>query len=148
MLSTIKGDIFSSDADIIAHGCNCKGGYGSGVAGVMAKKYPKARHYYLDKFCTEGWRLGDVQFVKVCGKQEYIANCGTQKRYLPRGMRHVDYDAVRSCMEKVKEFAKTNKLTVAVPKIGAGLAGGDWRIIKKILEEVFTDYDCTVFYLE
>lgn len=147
MVFTIKGDVFSSGADIIAHGCNCKGAFGAGVAALVAKKYPKARYYYLDKFQTEGWQLGDVEFVKVTGAQQYIANCATQKDY-SRGKRHADYDAIRACMEKVRDFAKTNNLTIAIPKIGAGLAGGDWGIIKKILKEVFVDYDCTVFYLE
>lgn len=148
MVYTVKGDVFSSGADIIGHGCNCKGGFGSGVALAVAKKYPKARYHYLDKFQIDGWRLGDVQFVKVCGAQQFIANCATQKAYLPRGMCHADYDAIRACMVKVRDFAKEKNLTIAIPKIGAGLAGGNWSIIKKILKEVFVDYDVTVFYLE
>lgn len=59
-----------------------------------------------------------------------------------------DYSAIRECMEKVKRFAKMKHLTVAMPKIGAGLAGGDWKIIEKILEEVFTDHDVTVYTLD
>lgn len=146
MVHTVKGDVFESGADIIAHGCNCKGGFGSGVAGIVAKKFSNVRNSYLTKFQTEGWQLGDVQFVGI-GNSKYIANCATQKNYLPRGPRHADYDAIKACMEKVRDFAKENKLTVACPKIGAGLAGGDWNIIKKILKDVFTDYDVTVYYL-
>lgn len=146
MVTTVKGDVFRSGAGIIAHGCNCRGGYGSGVAGIMARKYPKARNAYIEKFQTEGWQLGDVQFVGFASI--VIANCATQKAYLPRGRRHVDYDAIRTCMIKVKEFAKVSGLTVAMPKIGAGLAGGDWGTIKKILKEVFTDYDVTVYHLD
>lgn len=148
MVHTVKGNVFDSDFDIIAHGCNCKGGFGAGVALAVAQKYPKARHHYLDKHRTEGWRLGEVQFVKVLGRQQYIANCATQKSFLPRGRKHADYDAIRTCMEKVRDFAKENKMTVAIPKIGAGLAGGDWKTIKKILDEVFVDFDVTVRYLE
>lgn len=146
MVHLVKGDVFTSGANIIAHGCNCKGGYGSGVAGAMAKKHPSARNAYLMKHQSEGWQLGDVQFVMA--KNVIIANCATQKSYLPRGKRHADYDAIRTCMEKVRDFAKQYNYTIAIPKIGAGLAGGDWKTIKKILNEVFADYDVTVRYLE
>lgn len=147
MIKYVQGDLFDSGADLIAHGCNCRNGFGSGVAGIMAKKYPKAKHSFHEKYDEDGWKLGDVQFVRVHGQQSYVANCATQHAYLPRGVCHVDYDAVRTSMEKVKQFAKDKSLSVAMPKIGAGLAGGDWSVIEKILEEVFFDYEATVYYL-
>jgi O-acetyl-ADP-ribose deacetylase (regulator of RNase III) len=146
MINYVKGDLFKSGADIIAHGCNCRGGYGSGVAFTMAKKFPKAKRYYLDKHESEGWELGDVQFVKVFGDR-YIANCATQDAYYPRDKVHADYDAIRLCMMKVKDFAKAENKKIAIPKIGAGLAGGDWTVIETILQEVFSDYDIAVYYL-
>lgn len=148
MVKLVKGDLFDSGADIIAHGCNCRGGFGSGVAKIVATKYPKARHYYLDKYDEDGWKLGDVQFVKLNSGDFYIANCATQDDYLPRGVCHADYDAIRIAMMTVKEFAKDRGLSVALPKIGAGLAGGDWNTIETVLKEVFSDYDATVYYLE
>jgi O-acetyl-ADP-ribose deacetylase (regulator of RNase III) len=146
MIHYIQGDLFDTDAEVIAHGCNCKGGFGSGVAGIMARKYPKAKHYYLDKHDEEGWKLGDVQFVRQWNGK-YIANCATQDAYYPRDRVHADYNAIRASMEKVKEFAKSKNMKIAIPKIGAGLAGGDWNIIEKILNDVFSDYDVTVYYL-
>lgn len=146
MVNYIQGDLFSTKADIIAHGCNCRGGFGSGVAKIVATKYPKARHYYLDKHEEEGWKLGDVQFVRQWN-DKIIANCATQDGYLPRGICHADYPAIRKAMTTVKEYARAKNLSIAIPKIGAGLAGGDWQVIEKILEEVFSDYDITVYYL-
>ena len=146
MVTFVQGDVLESKANLIAHGCNCKGGFGSGVAGAIRTKYPKARHYYLDKFEEDGWKLGEVQFVKQWDDR-WIANCATQDDFLPRGTVHVDYDAVRTSMSKVKQFAMDSSLSVAIPKIGAGLAGGDWSKIESILNEVFNDYDVTVYYL-
>lgn len=147
MVKYIKGDLFDTDCDIIAHGCNCSGGYGSGVAYTMAMKYPKAREAYLDKYDDEGWHLGEVQFVPVVGGK-IIANCATQKGFLPRGIRHADYPAIAHALAWVKEYAKERGLSIAIPKIGAGLAGGDWEVIKKDLEKVFSDYDVTVYHLD
>lgn len=152
MIKYTKADLFTTGADIIAHGCNCVGGFGSGVAGQMARKYPMTRTHYLHKFETEGWRLGDVQFVTVenvnVWTNRYVANCATQKEYYPRDRVHADYEAIRKCMQQVHDFAKMHDLTVAIPKIGAGLAGGDWKIIEQILESVFHDYNVAVYHLE
>lgn len=146
MVRYIKGNLFDSRDDIIAHGVNCRGGFGSGVAYAVAQYYPKAKEFYLEKFEQEGWDLGDVQFVTVVGGK-VIANCATQDAYYPRNKCHADYPAIRKCMERVKEFAKSRGYSVSIPKIGAGLAGGDWNIIKSILDEVFSDYDVTVYVL-
>lgn len=147
MINYIQGDLFATDCDIIAHGCNCKGGFGSGVAYTMAKKYPKAKEMYLEKFEDEGWKLGDVQFVMVVGGKT-IANCATQYGYLPRGIQHANYPAIRRAMLQVKMFAQHHGKSIAIPKIGAGLAGGNWDEIEGILRDVFHDYPVTVYYLE
>jgi O-acetyl-ADP-ribose deacetylase (regulator of RNase III) len=36
---------------------------------------------------------------------------------------------------------------VAMPKIGAGLAGGDWNVIEKIIEEECKGVQPVVYYL-
>jgi len=147
MVKYIKGDLFESKEEVIAHGCNCRGGYGSGVARTMAYRYPKARNYYLEKYDEDGWKLGEVQFVPQWDGK-VIANCATQDDFVPRGICHANYDAIRVCMERVKDYARSKGFGIAIPKIGAGLAGGDWTIIEGILNDVFSDYDITVYYLE
>lgn len=147
MIKYVEGDLFSTDADIIAHGCNCQGVMGSGVAKIVRDRYSKAYHAYLDLFDDEGLSLGDVQFV-LQNDGKYIANCMTQNRFMPRNVCHADYIAIGTCMQTVKEFAQSKGLSIAIPKIGAGLAGGDWSKIEGILEEVFSDYDVTVYYLK
>lgn len=143
MVKYKKGDLLQATETIIAHGCNCVGGFGSGVAGQIAKKWPEVRRMYLTQHVQYGWELGHVQYVDI--GDHIIANCATQKNYMPRGTCHADYDAIRMSMSKVMAYASWNGLSVAIPKIGAGLAGGDWNIIRAILEEVFVDCDVTVY---
>lgn len=147
MIKYVKGDLFEAPEDIIAHGCNCRNGYGSGVAYTMSQRYPKAKSLFHEKYDEEGWSLGDVQFV-LQNDGKYIANCATQDHFVPRGFKHADYGAIEECMQQVKRFAKDKGLSIAIPKIGAGLAGGQWHEIEAILKEVFSDYDVTVYYLE
>ena len=149
MVKLIKGNLFGSEADIIAHGVNTSGGFGSGIAGQIATFFPEVRALYFAKYEKKGWKLGDVQFAPTdLEHPQIIANCATQEEYYPRNKVHADYGAVLTCMEKVKNFAKANDFSIAIPKIGCGLAGGDWNIVHKILEEVFDDHDIRVYYVE
>lgn len=141
-----QGDIFESDELVIAHGCNCSGGFGSGFAKSVARIYPEVREAYLHKYNTCGWRLGEVQKVGVeDGSGVTILNCGTQQRYgQPDQGPYVSYPAVR---EVIKELVRVCPSGFAMPKIGAGRAGGSWDIISKIIEEESGDVEVRVYLL-
>jgi O-acetyl-ADP-ribose deacetylase (regulator of RNase III) len=129
-----KGNLFSSECDIIAHGVNCRGAFGSGVAGQIARLFPLAKEEYVRKFKSkEKWKLGDVQFVRV-NEKLIIANCATQYNYGTDKV-HVDYDAVASIFNKIIDYAEPTGLSIAVPKIGCGLAGGDWSCVSNIIQQ-------------
>jgi len=135
----VKGDLFKSKAGIIAHGCNCQGAMGSGIASQVRKKYPHVYNRYIhDAVNGDGLELGTVQFVATDDtRTQFIANCMTQENY---GIikRQVNYEAVYTCFEELRDFADKNDIDdVALPQIGAGLGGGDWHIILAILESVF-----------
>jgi hypothetical protein len=54
----------------------------------------------------------------------------------------VDYDAIRLVFRNIKNQFAGKKL--AHPKIGAGLASGDWDIIARIIDEELNAEDHTV----
>ncbi|MEZ0387019.1 MAG: phosphatase, partial [Verrucomicrobium sp.] len=54
----------------------------------------------------------------------------------------VDYDAVRNCMEWVAKTYEGSR--IGLPKIGAGLAGGDWSTLRAIVEETFDQCEVTI----
>jgi len=136
-INFIKGDISTSPDPVIAHGCNCKGGFGSGVAGVVARKWPKARVEY--KKVVRPTSLGNIQVVN-CGSK-VIVNMFTQLTYGRTG-KHVDYEAVDDCMVKLRTYAELNLHdAVSIPRIGAGLGGGNWREIERIIREAWNGCD-------
>lgn len=148
MIRYVKGDLFKTEAEIIAHGCNCRGGFGSGIAGIISKLYPQVREIFSHKFNTTGWQLGEIQVVDVGSK--IIVNCATQLEYgngAVNGKVYVNYDAVRSCMEKLLAYKKETGKSLAIPKIGAGLAGGDWQKIESIINDVFKNEEILVYIL-
>jgi O-acetyl-ADP-ribose deacetylase (regulator of RNase III) len=70
-------------------------------------------------------------------------NFGTQKRQL-------DYEALINCMEELKVFLArpdAQDYKVGMPRIGCGLAGGDWDAVKAIIDYIFPDKDIYVYYL-
>jgi O-acetyl-ADP-ribose deacetylase (regulator of RNase III) len=148
MIKYFKGDVFKSSAQVIAHGCNCRGGFGAGIAATVKKLYPRAEAAYMKKYRDEGWHLGEVQIVKV-GDNKFIANCATQDKYgSPKGGKiYADYGAIKEVMEQLKEVCTENQWQLAMPKIGAGLAGGDWKKIEEIINAVFDTTEVWVYEL-
>lgn len=151
MISYVKGDVFQAPAVLIAHGVNCRGGFGKGVAGQISSKYPQVRESYLKKYKANGWSLGDIQLVRV-NDTRWFANCATQDNYWnpgnPRQI-YADYGAITVCMKKLSEVLIEHAgWKLAMPKIGAGLAGGDWVKIEAIINNVFPTESVTVYTLD
>jgi len=166
-IKIVKGNIIDAlvnqDVDIFAHGVNCKGVFGSGLAGEIARRLPKVRNEYLYKHRSSGWGLGKTQIVKIqtetldkegspYSQSSFIMNCATQKDYgrnpqsQPNNM-YCSYEAIRQCMYEYHGYCKEYNLVAGLPYIGCGLAGGDWNIVSKIIEEEFEDMTIIVYQL-
>ena len=52
------------------------------------------------------------------------------------------YQAIESCLLGISEEFPDKK--IGIPYIGAGLAGGDWNIIRPIIEETLDGTDTTI----
>lgn len=142
----IKGNLFETDIEHIVHGCNAQGVMGSGVAKIVRDDYFDAYKFYVDKYNETGLELGDVQFVPANGK--IIVNAITQNLYGKDGRRFVNYEAVANCMYTINRELRAEGAThVAMPQIGAGLGGGNWEIIFRIIEDEMTDVQPVVYVL-
>lgn len=73
-----------------------------------------------------------------------ILHCITQSSYGRSGI-HVSYEAIRDCMAEINEKYPGER--VAMPQIGAGLGGGDWERISKIISETATNFQPVVYIL-
>jgi len=137
MLQYKDGDILEAEEKIICHQTNCLGIMGAGLALQIAKKYPEVNKKYKD-FCIDygEWNfLGQTQLVNT-HDGKIVANCFGQQR--PGFGKQTDYKALRTCLETVERFASHNNFSVAIPyKIGCGLAGGDWKIVEKMIKDIF-----------
>ena len=148
MINYIEGDVLlaleKGELDVVLHGCNCQGGFGSGIAGQIARKWPHVRDAYLRLHRSGGTILGFFQPVLI-GNDQFIVNAGTQDRYMPRGVVHADYDAINDVLESLKLYTTNKHQRIGIPKIGSGLAGGDWEEVERIALKHFSDRDITVY---
>lgn len=135
MLKYVKGDLLTASEGAIGHGCNCRKTMNSGVAKAIRTKWPEVYAADTDFNDLQGRdRIGSFSTVKVDDKQVY--NIYTQVDYMPRNVDHFQYPGFAIGLTRVLRDIKTKGITsLALPKIGAGLAGGDWTKIEAIIKE-------------
>jgi len=110
------------------------------------EQYPESYEMDLRSSLGDPLKLGDLTHVRA--GDVWIFNLYTQFRYGYPPMQ-VDYDAVRSSLLLMRKHLELRRLLssskIGMPKIGCGLAGGDWEIVSKIIEEVFPDITIHVY---
>lgn len=146
-MNTEQGDLIAlaldGRFDVIVHGCNCFCTMGGGIARVIQEEFPEA--YAADLVTVKGDRnkLGDFSFatVKRNDREITIVNGYTQFHFHGADVL-VDYDAVRRLFAKIKKRFSGRR--IGYPKIGAGLAGGNWQQLAAIINEELAGEDHTL----
>lgn len=140
----------SREVDVIAHGCNCFCTMGNGIAPLIKGAFPKAWAADLETVKGDKSKLGTFSY----GIQEsvIIGNLYTQYGFWGRnkGLRDLDYNAMYDSMASFKTLILQHfggNVRIGLPKIGAGLAGGDWKVIEAIILSTLGSFDVTVYVL-
>jgi O-acetyl-ADP-ribose deacetylase (regulator of RNase III) len=132
---------------IIVHVCNDVGGWGRGFVLALSRRWPAAEHRYRAWHRGEDsipFALGQVQFVEV-EPQLWVANLiGQHDIRAHRGVPPVRYEAIHEGLQRIAAFAQTQRATVHMPRIGAGLAGGRWEELEPIIRETLAAQGITV----
>lgn len=148
-MKTLEGNLIelakSGHFDLIAHGANCFCTFGAGIALAIKKAFPEA---YSEDLKTQKGAIEKLGTFSLCechlpsGKTLKVANLYTQ--YFWGGpsefkdSSEVRYNAIRKSLESLKKAIPENT-RIGLPRIGAGLAGGDWDKISQIIEEIFPE---------
>lgn len=140
MINYIVGDLLEAKEKVIVHGCNNYGVMGSGVAKQIRDKWPNVFDEYHLKYKVFGLELGSIIPVETTDGK-IIVNAITQDGFGKDGARYVVYEAVEKCFILINEKAYDwNASEIAMPRIGAGLGGGDWTIIEDIITRTAKNY--------
>ena len=147
----IQGSILDAPQKYIAHGVNCQNVMGSGVARVLFEKYPRVKEDYHTTYKVIVNNIGRHELLggydTSCQDDgKIILNCFTQDKYGYNNEKLVSYDAIYKIFKSISE---SQVKEIAIPKIGAGLAGGNWEIVSRIIDDATgDDLDVYVYYLE
>lgn len=153
----MHGDIMSPNRTghevLVCHQVNCMGVMGAGLAKQLRDLFPLMYRSYkitCDNAKDKRSLLGktDSYSVNYLGYDYTIVSIFGQERY-GRGGCFTDYDALRKAFKTIRGMASPLPGRVAtrvrIPyRMGCGLAGGDWNIVKSIIQEELLDHDVIV----
>jgi O-acetyl-ADP-ribose deacetylase (regulator of RNase III) len=141
MITYIKKDVITVDNGIIAHGCNCQGVMGAGVALALVRKWPSIFPPYVD-MCRAYNRskelLGMVHYARVehheeghniwdfSASQVVVANIFTQHFYGRAGIAYADLEAIATGLDHVLGEGLRMDLPIYMSRIGCNLGGLKW----------------------
>ena len=131
-----RGNIFKlTGINNYAHGCNCAGAMGKGIALQFKRMFPDMFSTYHRLCLDNKFKPGDVYDYSY-GFNYHVYNLGTQEHYsIPGKLAKPKH--IRKSLQKMLELASSSGVTnIALPKIGAGLGGLDWNTVKDIILEV------------
>jgi len=143
-----KGNLLDCEEPYIMHGCNAQGVMQSGVAKAIRDRWSEAYQRYYKVYNDQGGRLYLGQIIIAHGSDKMIINAITQRMYgRDRTRRYISYAALRLCCETVNKQCAPFTAAIALPRIGCGLANGEWSVVEKIIEEEFTHIQPVVYDL-
>jgi len=131
------GDILRTDAEALVNTVNCVGVMGRGIALQFKNAYPANFRAYKVACDAELVQPGHM-FVFETGKftPRYIINFPT-KRHWKGKSRIEDIDSgLRALVEEVRERGIKS---IAIPPLGAGLGGLDWREVLPRIKSALND---------
>lgn len=144
----LKGNLLKTPFEIIAHQVNCQGKMGSGVAKQIREKFPIVYEDYMRVIGTYGTKMfGEAQVIYQ--DSHTIFNLFGQLNYGYDGRQYTSYEALENALDVAicryrydQSIDLDVQFTIAIPyKMGCDRGGGDWTIVKVMLEEIERDYN-------
>ena len=134
-MKTVNGDILTpvknpeKEMVVVCHQVNCKGVMGKGIARRIRNRFPEVFELYRRRFDALGSK--NLGTVHIFGQDRY----GKEKRF-------TDYNALKKAFSSLSHMENT---VIRIPyKMGCGLGGGDWSIVKSLIRSELVDKGCRV----
>lgn len=145
MINYVQGDATAPQGDgnkIILHVCNDIGGWGAGFVLALSQRWPEPeaayRRWYQGR-SSNNFELGEVQVVPV-EPDIMVANLIGQRDIHPGpDGPPIRYEALEAGLSQLADEAYAADASVHMPRIGCGLAGGDWETVGAIVQRTLVD---------
>ena len=132
------GDLFTEDAEALVNTVNCVGVMGRGVAYQFKVSFPanyKAYKAACDRHLVQPGKM----FVYETGQLEgprLIINFPTKRHW--RGKSRIE-DIEVGLQSLRREIEDRDIRSIALPPLGSGLGGLNWRIVRNLIEDALGD---------
>lgn len=160
MIQEIKGNLIDlflgGNFDMIAHQANCFHKFGTGIAKEIKQKIPRAYDGDLQTLWGDINKLGTYSLGYITrllppdangvikGKSGSVLNIYSQ--YITSTeTRQTNYYALGTALTKINKLYGKD-YSIGLPLIGCGVAGGDWKIVRQIIEETLNEMDVTIVH--
>jgi len=120
---------------IIVHVCNDIGGWGAGFVLALSARWPEPESAYRQWHSNgDGFQLGAIRLVPV-EDDLWVANLIGQRDVVPvEGEPPIRYEAVEAGLDQLADEAYAMDASVHMPRMGCGLAGGEWAAMERIVQ--------------
>ena len=147
MIEYKNGDILREDVEAIVNTVNCVGIMGRGLALQFKNKFPQNFKEYQLACTNNEVQLGKM-FVHQTGQlinPKYIINFPTKGHWKQNSKIE---DISNGLDDLTTIIEKYSIKSIAIPPLGSGLGGLDWKMVKKLIEEKLKNINCTVILFE
>ena len=136
MIEFIRGDIVQADAEALVNTVNSVGIMGRGIALQFKKAFPENFKTYERACRAKEVRPGEMLIFSTGSmiNPKYIINFPTKRDW--RGKSRIE-DIGAGLKTLIDEVRKLGVTSIAVPPLGCGLGGLDWRDVKPMIERAF-----------
>ena len=125
-----RGDMFRSSAQTITTPINCRGTMGGGLALEFRRRFPEMFQDYVQR-CRRGEVRTGKPYVWQNQSGQSILNFPTKDDWRnPSQLEYVE-GGLRYLVDHYREMGVTS---IALPTLGCGLGGLDWRIVRPVME--------------
>ena len=128
-----KGDILGADVEALVNTVNCDGFMGRGIAAQFRRAFPDNFKAY-EAACKRKEVVPGRMFVFATGQltnPRFIINFPTKRHW--RGKSRIE-DIESGLKALVDDVRERNIKSIAVPPLGCGLGGLDWRDVRPRIE--------------
>lgn len=136
MIDISKGNILEADAEALVNTVNCDGFMGKGIALQFKRAYPDNFKAY-EAACRAGTVVPGRMLIFDNSRlihPRYVINFPT-KRHWRNKSRMEDIESGLNAL--IADVRRLGLRSIAVPPLGCGLGGLDWREVRPMIEKAF-----------
>lgn len=144
MINYCKGNILLANAEALVNTVNTVGVMGKGIALQFKKAYPEMEKAYISACKNGSLKIGKVQVWEtgLIFNPRYVINFPTKMHW--RNPSKLDY-VIAGLKDLAQIIQELELKSIAIPPLGCGLGGLDWRQVSFEIESALGNLNTEVY---